>query len=62
MTNMTDMQLELFYKNTLKLSEAIQTVGGRPFSVLCKHQEFIELISRNGIEINAIIYEGIANG
>lgn len=58
---MNQKQINLLYKNTLTLVKAFQFVRGDSAFVLKDQQAFVELLSRNGIELSAVLHPNIGD-
>lgn len=48
-------QLELYHKNFLAFANGIQHAGGNVEGVLRNQQAFLEMLARNGIEVNVSV-------
>lgn len=59
---MNKKQLELYFKNTIRLSQAIHMVGGNSVCAMQDHQALFETLARNGIEINITLHPNACMG
>lgn len=58
---MNQKQVDLFYKNILLLTGAIELAGGNSANVLKDQQKLIEILSRNGLELSAMLHPCIGD-